>query len=361
VKIMKKLNPFHNIPSIMTAEEIIEFAHNRSMKVSRKGSLKMRRKERTRIREIARLKEFTKQVKTKLKAVVEGFPSLDQLHPFYQELADIIVGTDELKKSLGAVYNCIPTINQITENHLEALKLANDYRKMKRSRSAAKGRIASVLRGTASNLDFIIEAKRDLARLPGILPNSPTIVCAGFPNVGKSTLVKAVSSAEPEIAYYPFTTKQVIVGHLRVRGSSVQIVDTPGILDRPMSERNEIEREAVATLKYLAHIVLFIIDPSQSCGWSIDEQFNLYSEVKRLFPVSPILVAFNKIDITPEDKLEEVRSRIEDAYEIVATEGIGVDALIEDAVELADIPEQEESIEDLIASVVRGDASSFDG
>ncbi len=118
---MRRLNPFANIPTIMTAEEIIEFAHNKSTRLSMKSSLRMKRVERTRIREIARLQEFTKQVKTKLKESVEEFPSLDRLHPFYSELAEILVGTDRLKQSLGAVYNCIPSIDEITNNHLQAL------------------------------------------------------------------------------------------------------------------------------------------------------------------------------------------------------------------------------------------------
>ncbi|MHA2179627.1 MAG: hypothetical protein ACXAAK_14895, partial [Candidatus Thorarchaeota archaeon] len=63
---MRKLNPFANIPTIMTAEEIIEFAHNRSTRISMKSSLRMKRKERTRIREITRLQEFSKQIKTKI-------------------------------------------------------------------------------------------------------------------------------------------------------------------------------------------------------------------------------------------------------------------------------------------------------
>ena len=237
---MRRLNPFANIPTIMTAEEIIEFAHNRSMKISMKSSLRMKNVERTRIREITRLQEFAKQVKAKISEAVEQFPSVERLHPFYVELSEILVGNDKLKQSLGAVYNCIPPIDDITDKHIQAIKLADDFKQMKKSRSAAKGRISSILRATAKNLDFIIEAKKTLSKLPGISPSSPTIVCAGFPNVGKSTLVKAVSTAEPEIAYYPFTTRKVIIGHLRVDNHSVQIVDTPGILDRPMAKRNEM-------------------------------------------------------------------------------------------------------------------------
>ena len=337
----------------MTAEEIIEFAHNKSTRISMKSSLRMQRVDRSRIREITRLQEFSKHVKAKLKEAVEEFPSIDRLHPFYSELAEILVGTDKLKQALGSVYNCIPPIDDITDNHLQALKLAEDFRQMKKSRRAAKGRISSIVRGTAKNLDFIIEAKITLSKLPGITPNSPTIVCAGFPNVGKSTLVREVSTAEPEIAYYPFTTKSVIIGHLRVQNQSIQMVDTPGVLDRPMAERNEIEREAIAALKYLAHVIVFMIDPSEACGWTLDEQLNLLKEVRKMFPVNPILVALNKIDITPPERLEYAREKVPGAYEIIAVTGEGVDKLLEDAVNEADLTSIEESVAEYLASLHR--------
>jgi nucleolar GTP-binding protein len=335
----------------MTAEEIIEFAHNRSVKISMKSSLRMKKLERTRIREITRLQEFSKQIKTKLSEAVEQFPSVDRLHPFYVELSEILVGNDKLKQSLGAVYKCIPPIDDITDKHLQAIKLAGEFRQMKKSRSAAKGRISSILRATAKNLDFIIEAKKTLSKLPGIAPNSPTIVCAGFPNVGKSTLVKAVSTAEPEIAYYPFTTRSVIIGHLRVDNHSVQIVDTPGILDRPMAQRNEIEREAIAALKYLAHVIIFMIDPSEACGWTFDQQLNLLAEVQKMFPMNPLLIVLNKVDITQPEKLAEARERLPESHEIIAVEGVGVEKLLRAAVEEVDLTPLQETVDDYLASL----------
>jgi len=357
---MSGLNPFKRITTIMHADEIIEFAHSKSVKLSMKSSNMISKIDRARIREVARLLEFSKIVKEKLRESVEAFPTLDRLHPFYLELTDILVGLDKLKQSLGAVYNCIPPIDEITRSHLEALKLGQDYKQMKRTRSAAKGRIASIVRATSKNLDFIIEAKIKLSRLPGIIPNSPTIVCAGFPNVGKSTLVKIVSTAEPEIAYYPFTTKKVILGHLKIRDYRVQIVDTPGLLDRPMSERNDIERQAITALRYLAHVIIFMLDPSEACGWSVSDQVNLLHEVQRMFPIIPILVAFNKIDIAPPEKLEEARKAVPNAYEIVAIESKGVNELLEDAVEEVDLQTLQEEIDEHKELLSHREAQSLD-
>ena len=101
----------------------------------------------------------------------------------------------------------------------------------------------------------------------------------GLPNVGKSNLVTVLSTAEPEIAPYPFTTKGVIVGHIEDDWRKYQIVDTPGLLDRTFDERNAIEKQAVLALRYLTDVILFVIDPSESCGFSLEVQEKLLSNI----------------------------------------------------------------------------------
>ena len=146
----------------------------------------------------------------------------------------------------------------------------------------------------------------------------------------------------------------MIVGHLKVRDQSVQIVDTPGLLDRPMAKRNAIELEAIAALKYLAHVIIFMIDPSEACGWPLHEQIALYEDIRRMFPLVPMPVVFNKVDITPPDRLEIARERFPDAFEIVALHGIGVDKLMQAAVDEVDLKSAKESIDEYLESLDRG-------
>lgn len=59
-------------------------------------------------------------------------------------------------------------------------------------------------------------------------------------------------------------------------------MDTPGILDHPLDERNTIEMQAITALAHLNACILFIIDISETCGWSIDEQVALFKNIKPL-------------------------------------------------------------------------------
>ncbi|MDO5853812.1 MAG: 50S ribosome-binding GTPase, partial [Thermoplasmata archaeon] len=132
---------------------------------------------------------------------------------------------------------------------------------------------------------------------PAVDPSMPTIVVAGFPNVGKSNLVTVLSSAEPEIAPYPFTTKGVIVGHIQDDWRKFQIIDTPGLLDREFDKRNAIEKQAVLALRYLTDVMLFVLDPSETCGFPMEMQERLLETVKKGFPGVTIIEAESKCDI----------------------------------------------------------------
>lgn len=85
-------------------------------------------------------------------------------------------------------------------------------------------------------------------------------------------------------------------------------MDTPGILDHPLVERNTIEMQAITALAHLRAAVLYVMDISEQCGQSIEQQMELFNSIKPLFTNKPIIVALNKVDIiTPEELKEEAR------------------------------------------------------
>ena len=59
----------------------------------------------------------------------------------------------------------------------------------------------------------------------------------------KCTPCLQVTRADVEVQPYAFTTKSLFVGHMDYRYLRWQVIDTPGILDRPLEERNTIEMQ----------------------------------------------------------------------------------------------------------------------
>ena len=56
-----------------------------------------------------------------------------------------------------------------------------------------------------------------------------------------------------------------------------QVIDTPGILDRDFEDRNKTEMQAITALAYIRAAILYVMDPSEQCGKTLEQQVRLPS------------------------------------------------------------------------------------
>lgn len=281
------------LPSVLRSQDLLDKAFGRAAKATAKG--KDHHARMTNLA-IARVQTAGQTIESTLRGYVKGFPSLDRLPPFYRELVDVLVDRGKLKKHLGAVDWAADKAAEVTRDYVRRIGRSGG-KDLIALRREAFGRLASIVKQIAPDLDGLVEARIALRRVPTVDPELPTIVVAGYPNVGKSAFVRAVSTGRPKVAVYPFTTKGVSLGHLERDGRRIQILDTPGLLDRPMEKRNRIERQAIAALAHLADLVVFLLDPTETCGYTMADQLNLLDSVRKTFPDVPISVVENKSDL----------------------------------------------------------------
>jgi nucleolar GTP-binding protein len=288
-------------PIILLSEKLLDNAFRKAVK-----KFKYDRRDINQVKKtiISRTNSFTHQIITTLEKYVKTFPSIEHLPLFYQELLDIKIGVDKLKKSLGAVDWARKTCRKIYSQHAKVLKKNKTLDFLRREQREIYGRISSVVKQIDKELHVLVEAQTLLRRTPEI-SDIPTIVIAGYPNVGKSSLLRCLSSARPKIARYPFTTKEIHIGHMEKKECTItrryQIIDTPGLLDRPLSQRNTIERQAIAALTHLADVIIFILDTSETCGYTLKDQHNLLCQIKKMFLSVPIIIVENKVDLKHVD------------------------------------------------------------
>lgn len=283
-----------DIPTILTSQELLDKAFRRVKKVR---ITDIEGGKRARAEAMGKLSAISNTITATLNKYVRAFPSLDRVHPFERELIDITVGLDQLRHSLGAVDWARKTIEDIHKKELARMKSAPSKPEVMKALNSAFGRISSVLGRIDGELDFLNGARQKLKDMPGINAEEWVVVVAGCPNVGKSQLVGRISSGKPEVASYPFTTKGVSIGHLHIGYERIQVMDTPGLLDRRMESRNAIELQAIAALEHLADVLVFVFDPSEACGYPMEEQNHLLADIRERFGKVPVIEVSNKSDM----------------------------------------------------------------
>jgi len=270
--------------------------------------------------------------------------TLDNLHAFYWRLIEIEFDRDEIRKAIKCVSASRKITDKIFNKYKFLLMAASDRRELARVAGEARGRMMSSIKRCRRSLEIIRELVVFMQRLPAIDPELPTIIVAGPPSSGKSTLVRSVSRAKPEVASYPFTTKQIHIGHFTINDITFQIIDTPGILDRPLEEMNPIERKAAAALSELNGIVLFLVDPTPDAYMDLQRQLKLAENVALLAGGKTMVIAVNKVDVASPKSVEAARRLFRDleergvvagVYEVVAHDRRRARELIEKVAPLA--------------------------
>lgn len=170
------------------------------------------------------------------------------------------------------------------------------------------------MRRQNDSLSYLEQVRQHLSRLPSIDPTAKTLLICGFPNVGKSSFINKVTRADVDVQAYPFTTKSLYVGHTEYKYQQWQVIDTPGILDRPLEERNTIEMQSITALAHLRSSILYVVDFSEQCGYSIEQQFELYKSIKPLFTKKPVFIINNKTDVVSLETLQSDRRAIVDDF-----------------------------------------------
>lgn len=154
----------------------------------------------------------------------------------------------------------------------------------------------------------------------------------GYPNAGKSTLLRALTAAHPKVASYPFTTLHPMIGTLIFKDfAQIKVADIPGLIDGAamgVGLGHEFLRHIERT-----RLLVFVIDMAGTDGRNPADDFeNLRGELKaynKELPSRRYLVVANKMDAPDStDLLKEFIDRTGEApMEMAAEIGEGLEPL----------------------------------
>ncbi|RLG88868.1 MAG: hypothetical protein DRO15_01905 [Thermoprotei archaeon] len=270
---------------------------------------------------------------------VARLPKTNTMPKFYAEIIRLSVG-DYYDETIAKAVKSVKILTKLWREYRKIILASSTKYEAKRYAQEFVGRALSVTKRALRYANRASEAIKLLKESPCIDESLPIIIVAGMPQVGKSTLVSKVSTAKPEISPFPFTTKKVILGHGTINTTYYQVIDTPGILDRPFNEMNQIERKAIAVLRSLSAPIIFLIDPTSDSYYALDSQIAVLKDVMTIRDIRYILPTINKMDKAHENELRKAKNTIkslgfQEVFIISALKSVGVWNLIRKAIELS--------------------------
>lgn len=159
----------------------------------------------------------------------------------------------------------------------------------------------------------------------------------GPPNAGKSTLLRSISAATPEVAPYPFTTLSPHLGVVECGDVRFVVADIPGLIEGAHAGRG-------LGFEFLRHVsrtsvLAYVVDGSGMGSRDAVEDFlGVRTEVQlygKGVEEKPYVVVLNKVDLMSAADVEKTKARLEEAssarvFPISALTGSGVEALVEE-------------------------------
>ena len=299
---------FEKILVVKDYEYYIDMAFSNAKKKAKSLKLRGLPAERKKTVELTRVSTVKDVLEKQLRSIVVTFPSFDDLTEFYRELVKITIGLGDLKKSIAAIDWARKKVNFFSKKYSGEIKRATNMNRMGDYRKQFYGRINSVLKQVRKDFLFLELARKELRKFPTIKSRF-TIAIAGFPNVGKSTLLSKLSGARPEIASYAFTTKGIMLGTIIKDKQKIQLVDTPGTLNR-FNKMNEVEQQAWLALKHPADIIVYVFDLTEH--YPLSDQEKLFKRIKEL--EKPMMIYLSKTDILPKEAVDEFLKKNKKAF-----------------------------------------------
>ncbi len=235
--------------------------------------------------------------------ILERFPFYDKLSDFYKELFKCYVDIRMYKKSLAAIKWAKEKIEDVCMSGIKEMRGMQTVIQLRNKRKAVYGRVVSFINRIDKNLKYLEEARKKIKEFPDIKDDRFKVVITGFPNVGKSTLLKKLTGSEVEVNNYAFTTKQLLTGNVKFRFFKIQVIDAPGTLNR--EKKNDIEKQADIAIKHAAELIIYVFDLTEP--YPLSDQLKLYNQIKKQNKNKPLIVYLSKTDILEKEKIAEFK------------------------------------------------------
>ncbi|KJP89117.1 hypothetical protein AK88_01203 [Plasmodium fragile] len=262
---------------------------------------------------------YTKMLSRPLNNIYNVHKNLKKyLHPFQYSLYENAITNfykdGEASNSLSDVLNNILQVRKLItltgKTYAGQMKYLKTCREIFSKLNEAIVDLNIILQSGRKWLDIYNSYIKCVRKIKYIDITKPAISIIGCTNVGKSSVLNSVTNAKSKVADYNFTTKEFNLGHYSFTNQNdvftTQIMDLPGLINRPEEKRNLMEKLSLSSLKNIPSAVMYIFDPLKKDDHkfsSIKSQVDIRYYLRGLFPFRPWIDVVTKADLITWDEI----------------------------------------------------------
>jgi len=306
-------------PNSYTGENVVEISCHGSTFIQQQIIQLLLRKG----AKMAEAGEFT------LRAFLNGKLDLSQA----EAVADLIASDNEashqiaMQQMRGGFSNEIAKLREELLNFASLIELELDF-----AEEDVEFADRTAFNELITRIDFVLKRLIDSFAVGNVIKNGIPVAIVGEPNVGKSTLLNALLNDERAIVSdIAGTTRDTIEDELVIKGIEFRFIDTAGI-----RETSDVV-ESIGIQKTFekieqAQVVIFLFDGLKFQVSSFDYITEI-EKVKNKYPLKPILVLVNKIDLLTENEISSINKQLKTLnltlLKVSAKQKTGIDELKE--------------------------------
>lgn len=295
----ENVGAFQKLPMVMPSVDILYSSLRKAKKIApTKGITNVAKRERN--KGAKQLDALMKELAAPLRDYVDNFPKKKYLHPYERSLVELTLGDGNYEEVLMKVDTLRKKVISVGKEHASLCAKSLSKREAEERLNQGKEKLEEIFHHEGKAIDELLDIAKTLRAMPVVDLKTPTLCLVGAPNVGKSSLVRLLSTGKPEICNYPFTTRGILMGHIALNYQRFQVTDTPGLLRRHDENRNNLEKLTLAVLSHLPTAILYVHDLSGECGMSASDQYSIYKEIKERFNDHLWLDVISKSDLLQE-------------------------------------------------------------